>query len=294
MRRIPYGIEGFSALLGLVIWEAVARWSGLPPFILPGPEAVVRRFVQVVETGLLWKHIQATAVEVLLGLALGMTVALPLGYIMARWPLLERLVTPYTVASQALPVVAIAPLLIIWFGPGLFSKVLICALIVFFPVLVNTVVGLRTIPQAWRDLLRVLHASWWQTLWYLEWPAALPVIAGGLRIGATLAVIGAVVGEFIAADRGLGFLINAARGRYDTALVFVALAALMAMALVLYAAVRLLERRLLTWQSRQTSQVHRAVYTVNDRAPTCPPRTTPRLSPPSEPAAHAVSPSKFP
>ena len=196
----------------------------------------------------------------LLGLALGLAVALPLGYLMARFPLLERLLAPYTVVSQALPVVAIAPLLIIWFGPGLLSKVLICALIVFFPVLVNTVVGLRNIPQAWRDLLRVLNASWWQTLRYLEWPAALPVLAGGLRIGATLSVIGAVVGEFIAADRGLGFLINAARGRYDTALVFVALLALMTMALVLYGSVRLLERWLLSWQRRAEAAVHEQVF----------------------------------
>jgi len=121
------------------------------------------------------------------------------------------------------------------------------------------VVGLGNIPEEWRDLLRVLHASWWQTLWYLEWPAALPVIAGGLRIGATLSVIGAVVGEFVAADRGLGFLINAARGRYDTAMVFVALAALMLMALALYGTVRLLERHLLAWQANAASRVHRGL-----------------------------------
>lgn len=252
--------ETLAALLGLALWEAVTRFGDLPPFLLPPPEAVAQRLWETVRSGLLWKHVMATGTEVLLGLALGLAVALPLGYLMARFPLLERLLAPYTVVSQALPVVAIAPLLIIWFGPGLLSKVLICALIVFFPVLVNTVVGLRNIPQAWRDLLRVLNASWWQTLRYLEWPAALPVLAGGLRIGATLSVIGAVVGEFIAADRGLGFLINAARGRYDTALVFVALLALMTMALVLYGSVRLLERWLLSWQRRAEAAVHEQVF----------------------------------
>ncbi len=245
--------------VGLLLWWGVAEWSGLPRFILPSPVDVYHKARYVILTGLLWKHVWATLVEVVLGLLLGLSVALPLGYLMARFWVLERALSPYLVASQAMPVVALAPLLIIWFGPGLFSKVLICALIVFFPMLINTVVGIRNIPSEWRDLLRVLHASWWQTLWYLEWPAALPVLAGGLRIAATLSVIGAVVGEFIAADRGLGFLINTARGRYDTALVFVALGALTLMALSLYAAVRLLEARLLAWQNHalEGTRVHR-------------------------------------
>jgi NitT/TauT family transport system permease protein len=146
------------------------------------------------------------------------------------------------------PVVAIAPLLIIWFGPGLISKVLICALIVFFPVLVNTVVGLRSVPEELRDLMRSLQASRWQVIRLLEVPASLPVFLGGLRIGATLAVIGAVVGEFVGADRGLGFLINVGRGQYDTALVFVAVFTLVVMALSLYGLVVLCETRLLSWR----------------------------------------------
>jgi NitT/TauT family transport system permease protein len=132
----------------------------------------------------------------------------------------------------------------------LFSKVLICALIVFFPVLVNTIVGLRSVPDDLRDLMRSLQASRWQTFSLLEVPAALPIFLGGLRIGATLAVIGAVVGEFVGADRGLGFMINRARGQYDTALVFVAILALVFMALSLYGLVVLLESRLLSWRQR--------------------------------------------
>ncbi len=259
LRLWNYLPEFFAVAMGLGLWWLVASWTDLPKFILPSPLDVFQRAVEALHTGLLWRHFWATLVEVLLGLALGLSVALPLGYVMYKFTPLERILAPYLVASQAMPVVAIAPLLIIWFGPGLFSKVLICALIVFFPMLVNTVVGLANIPEEWRDLLRVLHASWWQTLWYLEWPAALPVIAGGLRIGATLSVIGAVVGEFVAADRGLGFLINAARGRYDTAMVFVALGALMVMALGLYGGVRLLEHHLLAWQSNATSRVHRSM-----------------------------------
>jgi NitT/TauT family transport system permease protein len=146
-------------------------------------------------------------------------------------------------------VVAIAPLLVIWLGPGVLSKVVVCALIVFFPLLINAVVGLRSVPAELRDLLRSLQASRWQTFVKLEAPAALPVLLGGLKIGATLAVIGAVVGELVGADRGLGFLVNVGRGQYDTALVFVAVGALVTLALGLYGGVALLERILLRWKS---------------------------------------------
>jgi NitT/TauT family transport system permease protein len=153
------------------------------------------------------------------------------------------------VASQSVPVVAIAPLLVIWFGPGMFSKVLICSLTVFFPVLINTLVGLREVPQDLRELMRSLRATPAQTLRYLELPASLPVFLGGLRVGATLSVIGAIVGELVGSDRGLGFLINVGRGQYDTALVFVAVITLMVLAAALYGLILLLESRLLSWQT---------------------------------------------
>jgi NitT/TauT family transport system permease protein len=167
---------------------------------------------------------------------------------LAKSPRLERLLAPYLVASQSVPVVAIAPLLIIWFGSGRLSKVLVCALIVFFPVLVNTMVGIRSVGENLHDLMRSLGASRWQTFRMLEVPAALPVLLGGLKIGVTLATVGAVVGEFVGADQGLGFLINQARGLFNTPLVFVAILALIAIAVTLYAAVLLLEMRLLRWQ----------------------------------------------
>ena len=166
------------------------------------------------------RHTAATLLEVLAGLGSGVLFATILGYLLALNPARKR-PAALSGGQPAIPTVAIAPLLVIWFGPGLFSKVLICALIVFFPVLVNTVVGLRSVPENLRDLMRSLRADRWQTFRLLELPAALPVLLGGLRIGATLSVIGAVVGELVGADRGLGFLINVGRGQYDTALVFV-------------------------------------------------------------------------
>ena len=238
-----------SILAGLVVWWFVARTANLPAFILPSPGAVWQRFVQSLADGSLLLNSAVTLLEVLLGLLFGVGLATILGYLVAKSHALERVLSPYLVASQAVPLVAIAPLLVIWFGPGMFSKVLICALIVFFPVLVNTVVGVRAVPAPLYDLMRSLHASQAQILMKLEVPAALPVFLGGLRIGATLSVIGAVVGELVGSDRGLGFLINVGRGQYDTALVFVAVFVLIALALCLYGVVAWMESRALKWQA---------------------------------------------
>ena len=240
-----------SALMALAAWEGAVRWGNFPPFILPSPARVWQRFLLALSDGTLLRNSATTLAEVMLGLLIGVCLAMIFGYLLAKSRLLERLLSPYLVASQAIPIVAIAPLLVIWFGPGMFSKVLICALIVFFPVLVNTVVGLRAVPDNLRDLMCSMRATRLQMLRYLEIPAALPVFLGGLRIGATLSVIGAVVGEFVGADRGLGFLINVGRGQYDTALVFVAVFALVNLALGLYGIVVLLEKRLLRWQNQK-------------------------------------------
>jgi NitT/TauT family transport system permease protein len=235
-------------VVGLVAWWLTASTAGLPAFILPSPAGVWLRFLDAVGDGSLAFHTGATLTEILLGLSLGVGLATILGYLVAKSRALERILSPYLVASQAVPLVAIAPLLVIWFGPGMFSKILICAMIVFFPVLVNTIVGVRAVPLALHDLMRSLHARRAQILLKLEIPAALPVFLGGLRIGATLSVIGAVVGELVGSDRGLGFLINVGRGQYDTALVFVAIFVLIALALCLYGVVAWMESRALLWQ----------------------------------------------
>ncbi|MEW6242253.1 MAG: ABC transporter permease [Chloroflexota bacterium] len=239
-----------SLALFLLLWQGAVTLARLPAFILPSPADVWSRFLRALTDGSLFFHTGVTLLEILLGLLAGTLAAIVLGYLIAKSRLLERLLSPYLVASQAVPLVAIAPLLVIWFGPGMFSKVLICALIVFFPVLVNTVVGVRAVPPALHDLMRSLRATRRQILAKLEVPAALPIFFGGLRIGATLSVIGAVVGELVGADSGLGFLINVGRGQYDTALVFVAVFTLIAMALSLYGIVAWLEKRFLVWQGR--------------------------------------------
>lgn len=246
------GLAVLSLVAFLALWQGIIWVSGYPAFIIPPPMAVVKRLGDLVANGTLWFHAGVTLQEVLAGLGLGTLVATVLGYLLAHSPLAERVLAPFIIASQSVPTVAIAPLLVIWFGTGLLSKVLVCALIVFFPILVNTVVGLRTVERGLRDLMRTLESSRWQTVWLLELPAALPVLLGGLKVGATLAVIGAVVGEFVAADRGLGYLLKAGQQVYDTPQVFVGIGALVVLAQALYGAVALAERGLLRWHGESS------------------------------------------
>jgi NitT/TauT family transport system permease protein len=237
-------------MVGLLgVWGLVAHLGDYPSFLLPTPSEVWAKFIKVAADGTLWYHTSITLLEILGGLAVGLTGATVLGYLLAKSPIVERFLSPYIIASQSVPIVALAPLLIIWFGFGLTSKILVCALTIFFPVLITTIVGIRSVEEDLMDLMRSLQASRWQVFRYLEVPASLPVILGGLKVGVTLSVIGAVVGEFAQSDRGLGFLVNLAnRGLFDTPLMFVALFVLMTIALGLYGIVSVLESVLLTWR----------------------------------------------
>jgi NitT/TauT family transport system permease protein len=238
-----------STLVFLLGWHLLAAYGDVPQFILPSPLSVWTRFLQASKDGSLLYHTGITLIEIVLGLLAGVVFATVVGYLLAKSRSLERVLSPYLVASQAIPVVAIAPLLVIWLGDGIVSKVVICALIVFFPVLVNTIVGVRAVPISLYDLMNSLHATRSQILWKVEVPASLPIFLGGLRIGATLSVIGAIVGELVSAEQGLGFLLQLGDFQYDTAMVFVAVFMLIALALMLYGIVTLLEKRFLKWQN---------------------------------------------
>lgn len=229
-------------------WEAVVRLGDYPDYIFPRPSAVAGKAAQVVANGTLWRHSLVTVQEVLLGLVIGVSAALVVGYLLSTSQWFERVLSPYIVAAQSIPTVALAPLLVIWFGFGMSSKVAVCAMVVFFPMMVSTLVGFSSVPEDLRDLMTVMRADRWQVLTKLQIPAALPVLLGGLRLAVTLAVVGAVVGEFVGADRGLGFLVNMGKGIFDTPLMFVALLALMLMAMTLYVGVLWLEHKLLKWR----------------------------------------------
>lgn len=234
----------------LLVWYLITALKIYPAFILPPPAEVAAAFAESMRDGTLPAHTQVTLLEMLTGLAAGVSIGMGLGYFMARIPVLEDLLSPVIVAFQSTPIVAYAPLLIIWFGSGQAGKIVTCAVIVFFPALMNTVAGIRNVPADLRDLMRSLRATRWQMFIKLEVPAALPVLLTGLKTSATLAVIGAVVGEFVSAGEGLGYLVMSARYEYDTPMVYVAVFTMTGLALTLYLLITLLEWRWLAWQRR--------------------------------------------
>jgi NitT/TauT family transport system permease protein len=237
-----------SAVLVLMLWELLVVLRDYPAFILPSPSAVWRRFVAAAGDGTLWMHSSVTLIEALGGFALALAVALIVGYTLAKLPWLERLIAPHLAASQAVPVVAIAPLIILWVGTDLWAKILVAALITFFPMLIATIVALRSVPRELREMARISGANGWQLFHLVELPLALPVLFGGIKTGLALATTGAVVGEFVAGRDGLGALINIARGLFDTPLMFVALTLLVAITFGFYLLATLAERYLVPEQ----------------------------------------------
>ena len=243
-------MRGFATTLAslaafLIAWKLLTVVTGTPDYILPAPEVVADRALRAIGSGLLWEHTSVTLSEILLGLAVGAVSAIAVGTALGKSVVIERVLSPYIVAAQSVPILALAPLLDIWFGGGLLARVLICALIVFFPIAIATMVGIRSADPMLVEMFRSLGATPGQRTTRLEIPSALPVIFGGLRVGVTLAVIGAVVAEWAGASSGLGVLINIAdKGLFDTPLMFVALVTLAVIGIGLHGLVVTAERRL--------------------------------------------------
>jgi NitT/TauT family transport system permease protein len=234
-------------LLLLGCWQLLTVTGTVREYLLPPPADVARAFWRGIESGLFWDYGRVTMQESLAGFALGVAIAVPLGYGIARSRLISRALEPFVAASQALPAIAIAPLLVLWMGYGLRTVAVLCALIVFFPMVVNTAVGIRTLDRDILDAARVDGAGFWPLLIHFEIPLALPVILAGLRTALTLSITGAVVGEFVIGDRGLGGLLTIARGNFDTPLAFATIAMLMVLASIMYAIAWLVE----WWMARR-------------------------------------------
>jgi NitT/TauT family transport system permease protein len=247
-RNIQYVLIPFALALFLALWQMIVVMNRYPSFILPTPAQVGASWVENWQNGILPRHLQLTLFEIGLGFAIALVFAATVGYLLAKSPLLEKIVSPYIVATQSIPIIAIAPLIIIWINTGPVQNAIIAALITFFPMLVNTIVGVRSVQREYRDLMRSYAATRWQVFTKLEVPAALPIFFGGVRVGVTLSVIGVVVVELLWADRGIGFLLNFARGQLDTPLMFATVATLSAMAISLYLMVVILERLIIRWR----------------------------------------------
>jgi NitT/TauT family transport system permease protein len=254
-RPIWYGTRSGRAMLTLLVFTAVmtawwlyVRVMALSPLVLPTPYSVWDSMVENTVNGLLPMHLWITLAEILLGFALGSVVGIALGMITAQSQLMRAILNPYILASQAMPKLALAPIMVIWLGFGIAPKVVITALICFFPLLENTIIGLTSANPYQLELFRALTASRWQTFFKLRIPNALPVIFAGLRVAITLAVVGAVVGEYVGANRGLGALIIATQGNFDTPLMFAVFVYLTVVGIVLYKAMELMESTFFSWR----------------------------------------------
>ncbi len=245
-RRIPGAgrfrhltITVASLAAGLVLWQVVSAL--VPSYLVPSPLRVAVRWGQLWASGVLGADLLTTWGEALLGFLLGSVIALILGYLVAHIRPLEMVVAPYVAASQAMPMIAFAPLLITLLGIGLLPKVLIAALIIFFPVLVNTVVAVRGVDRDLIDAARSDGASTVRLLRHVEGPLSLPVVLSGVKMSITLAMTGALVAEFVASDSGLGYLLQLGRTEYDGPMVFASALTVAAVSVLAYAGVTLLE-----------------------------------------------------
>ena len=236
----------------LLAWEYAVPFFAIPNYVLPTPSAILTALWRGLDAGPFdrggyWLHTGVTVAEVLLGFAIGSAVGLLLGTVISQFRLVEATLRVYIVAIQSLPKIALAPIIILWFGFGLTSKIVIICLLTFFPLLVTSMAGFRAVEAERLELMRALGASSWQIFWKVRFPSALPYIFAGLDMAAVFAVVGAVVGEFVGAQRGLGVLIMSMNAQMDTAGTFSVFIILALVGIVLHKGLRLVERRVLFW-----------------------------------------------
>lgn len=254
---IRYGFLPFAVFIGLLVfWEVVVQWLEVPSFIFPPPSKVGLAFYHGISSGVYFWDLAVTGFEAITGFLLGSFLGIALGTIIVIFPLMERIVYPYVVALQTVPKVAIAPLLVVWFGFGISSKVIIVALVSLFPVLVNVIAGLRSVDEERLDLLMALSATRWQIFRHLRFPNALPFVFAGLNTAIVLSVIGAIVGEFVGATQGVGFRILQANYALDIAGAFALFVLLSLMGLTMHSTLKFIERKTVFWTKPQNTNSH--------------------------------------
>lgn len=240
-RALPY--LGILVLLG--VWEIAVRIMELPAYLLPTPSEIVLEMIDKFDDIL--EHSWVTAYEMLAGYFLAIAVAVPMAIAITASPAFDRFITPILLFFQTVPKISLAPLFLVWFGVGIMPKVLVAFLISFFPIIIDTAVGLRSIPPEMIDLARSMGATRFQIFTRFRLPTSLPYLFSGLKVASTLAVVGAVVGEFVGADKGLGYLLLVANSNLLTALMFGTIFALTAQGLILFYLIQVLENWLIPW-----------------------------------------------
>ena len=235
-------------LLTVILWELAAWHWPLVAKLVSQPSDIALGVVDVVRSGSIWPHLQATLTEMAIGYVIGAVTGVLLGLLFGRVKLLGDIFNPYITLFNGIPKVALAPVFVIWFGIGLMSKIAIILTMVFFVVFINTFAGLRSVNEEYVSIVRIMGASRLQVVREVFLPATVPFILVGLRAGIPFSVIGAVVGEFIAATKGLGYFINYHQGTFDTNGIFVGVTILALLVVVLDWLLSIVERRLLKWR----------------------------------------------
>jgi NitT/TauT family transport system permease protein len=244
MASIAFGIAF------LLIWQFLPPALGVPSFIIPTVTDLAYEFTRMVARENLFKHVLSTVTIATAGFVIGSLLGAALGYLLGMSVLVEKVLSPYLLGLQIAPKVAFAPLFIMWLGYNAWPKLIVTTLVVFFPILVNVLQSMKTVDRDLINLARAYSMNRMQIFWKVEVPASMPALMAGLRIGATLAVIGVTVGELVGGNTGLGYLITYGEGQANTAMVFNAIVLLTFVGILLYAAVAMIEARVLHYIPR--------------------------------------------
>jgi ABC-type nitrate/sulfonate/bicarbonate transport system permease component len=242
------GAAGLTLAVLVLLWETLVQGLDIPRFLLPAPSDIVAEFIK--DWRLIFEHAIVTVWGILAGYAAAVVFALAASMAMIRWPLVERMVMPLFVASQSVPKIAIAPLILLWVGAGAGSKIMVVASIAFFPVVINTMAGFKQVDRGLLDVFASVDATSRQTFLRLRLPYAVPYIFAGLRIATTLAVLGAIVAEWLAATDGIGYLVLSGSFNFNTARSFAAIILLAVIGMSFFGAMSAVERGL-SWQRTQ-------------------------------------------
>ncbi len=239
----------------ILIWDSYVRMAGVSPLILPRPGAVWQAWLEMLGDRRAWHHTWMTVYATLTGFAYAATIGIVLGVLIARARWLELTLNPFIVATQVIPKVALVPLFVLWFGFGITSKVIVAAVLSFFPILTNTALGVKSIEEGHRDVMVSLNATRWQVFRRLELPSALPYIITGLEVGIVLAIIGAIVGEYLGGSSGLGHLLIARLNAFETDQMFAVLIHMSLLGFTFYFLIGALRRRLIPWHASARPRV---------------------------------------
>ena len=246
-RLLPW-ISTPLLLVGVVAaWKLIIAIFDVSPFVLPQPEDVMGGMVEVIQSQSFTTHLRVTLTETLLGFGIALVTGVAMGAILGRVLWLERAVRPLVVAAQVVPKVALVPLFIVWFGFGITSKVVIVAILAFFPIMLNTLLGTRSVEPGHRDVMRGLNAGRWATFWRLDYHSTMPYVFAGMEIGIVFAIIGAVVGEYLGGNQGLGYLIVLYLNALNARQLFAVIVILTLIGFALFLAVLGLKRLFIPW-----------------------------------------------